>query len=66
MCLAAWCSTDGFAVVVAVGPVVVVVRNTAEIAGTFDNWGPFGATVDNLKNRMYFAEYKFEHTVVVG
>ena len=66
MCLAARCSTGDFAAVfVFVGPVVVVVGNTAEIAGTFHNCEPFKATVDNL-NWMYSAEYKFEHTVVVG
>ena len=44
---AAWCTGDFAAAVVVVGPVVVVVGNTAEIAGTFHNWEPFGATVDS-------------------
>ena len=47
MCLAAWCTGDFAAAVVVVGPVVVVVDSTAEIAGTFHNWEPFGATVDS-------------------
>ena len=49
MFLAEMGSTVGFVVVVVVvvGPVVAVVRSTAEIAGTFGNWEPFGAKVDN-------------------
>ena len=47
------------------GPVVAAVRNTAEIVGTFGNWGPFGAIVGNLRNQMYFVECKFGHKVVV-
>ena len=65
MCLSAWCTGDFAAAVVVVGPVVVVVGNTAEIAGTFHNWEPFGATVDSL-NRVCSAEYRFEHEIVVG
>ena len=51
--------------VVVVGPIAAAVRSTAEIAGTFGNWEPFGATVGNLRNQMYFVECKFGHKVVV-
>ena len=43
---------------------VVVIRITAEIAGTFGNWEPSEATVGNWRNRMCFLECKYEHKVV--